>query len=475
MLKLFCLLTLLLFVSRTAAATDFYVSATGSPAGDGSKGSPWDLQTAFNHPAAVQPGATLWLRGGNYFAASKVSPAGTFSNTVFVCKLNGTSNAPIVVRQYPEERATINGGIYGGGSWYWLWGFEVTNTDPLRDVPNQFARSWGVFLVGRGCRLINLVVHDCGHPGIGFWDGVGDAGEVTGCILWGNGFYDHSFNPVDIRGGGIYGQNQLGTRYVRDNIFFKQFTQGIHLYATATYVNGFQVDGNVFFNNGAGTFNLFLGTIETPMSGNGVFNNITYFTPGQNGTGIRLGYEALNNNAVTVKSNLVVNGTVGLYIGQTQTGTVTENSIFGATDRVVQLQRTGNFPSFNFAWNNNHYITPVARPFIYSDQVGLLNLATWNANTGYDANSSFTAGSPTGVRVIVRPNPYELGRANIVVLNWSGQATAPVDISSAGLTLGDGFEIRDVQNLFGPPVLAGSYDGNPVTLPLTLTDRKSVV
>src|SRR5262249_29737293 len=58
----FCLLTLLLFVSRTASATDFFVSATGSPAGDGSKANPWDLQSAFNHPAAVRPGDTLWLR-----------------------------------------------------------------------------------------------------------------------------------------------------------------------------------------------------------------------------------------------------------------------------------------------------------------------------------------------------------------------------------------------------------------------------
>src|SRR6267142_2302825 len=94
------LLIFLLCASVPARATDFFASAAGGPAGDGSLDSPWDLQTAFNHPAGVQPGDTIWLRGGDYVSTSKVSPAGTFSNTVFVCKLNGTSNAPIVLRQY---------------------------------------------------------------------------------------------------------------------------------------------------------------------------------------------------------------------------------------------------------------------------------------------------------------------------------------------------------------------------------------
>ncbi len=471
----FCLLAQLLFTAHTATAADFFVSDAGQPSGDGSIASPWALQTAFNHPAAVQPGDTIWLRGGNYISTSKVSPAGTFSNTVFVCRLNGTSNAPIIVRQYPGERAVVNGGIYGGGSWNWLWGFEITNTDPLRDVPNQFARSWGVFLVGRGCRLINLTIHDVGHPGIGFWEGVGDGGEVYGCILWGNGFYDHSFTPTDTRGAGIYGQNQFGRRFIRDNIFFKHFTQGIHLYATDAYVNGFQVEGNLFFNNGAGTFNLFLGTVNQPMQQNAVIDNVTYFNPGVNGTGVRLGYEALNNGAITVRSNLIVNGTTGLYLGQTTAGTVTDNAIFGASDRVAQLQRTGNFPSFGFSWNSNRYITTVARPFIYADSVGLLNFGAWRTNTGYDANSSLTTGVPTGVKAVIRPNQYEPGRAHITVLNWTTQTVVNVDITAAGLSLGDAYEIRDVQNLLASPVLTGIHDGSLVPLPMNLTQTAPLV
>ena len=470
------MLTWLSFVSTTASAGEFFVSSDGSSSGDGSLGNPWDLPTAFQHPSAVKPGDTIWLRGGNYFSASGITPAGTFSNGVFVCDLIGTSNAPIVMRQYPGEHAVIHGGIYGGGAFYWLWGFEITNTDPNRDVPNQFARSWGVFLTGRGCRLINLVVHDCGHPGIGFWDGVGDGGEVSGCIVWGNGFYDHSFIPTNIRGGGIYGQNQFGTRRIRDNIFFKQFTQGIHLYATATYVNGFQVEGNVFFNNGDGTtYNLFLGTIQQPMERHIVADNVAYFSPGSRATNVRLGYEAINNLPVSITGNLIVGGDTGLFIGETQAGVVLNNSIIGARDRAAQLSRAGGLTAFNFNWNHNEYSTPSAKPFIPSEAIGLLDYPAWRTNTGFDAASSFTTGPPAGVRAVVRPNPYEPGRAHITVLNWTTQSTVNVDIAAAGLALGAGYEIHDVQNLFAPPLLTGSYDGTPVALPMNLTAATPLV
>src|SRR5213078_3276221 len=59
---------------------------------------PWNLATALSGGnGKVQPGDTVWLRGGTY--------AGQFRST-----LTGTAAAPIVVRQYPGERAIIDGG-----------------------------------------------------------------------------------------------------------------------------------------------------------------------------------------------------------------------------------------------------------------------------------------------------------------------------------------------------------------------------
>src|SRR5689334_17648608 len=95
--RLCVLLGTLLTIAASCRAADFFVSPTGSARGDGSIGNPWDLQTALNGPAAVHPGDTIWLRGGTY--------RGTFASN-----LNGTSSAPIQVRQYAGERATLDGG-----------------------------------------------------------------------------------------------------------------------------------------------------------------------------------------------------------------------------------------------------------------------------------------------------------------------------------------------------------------------------
>src|SRR3954462_10525658 len=115
-----------LFAAAAMRGADFYAAANGSASGNGSIGNPWKLQTALNQPSAVDPGDTIWLRGGTYTGR-------------FISQLNGSSAAPIVVRNYPGERATIDGN-YGGnlptleihGVYAWYWGFEITNSDPGR-------------------------------------------------------------------------------------------------------------------------------------------------------------------------------------------------------------------------------------------------------------------------------------------------------------------------------------------------------
>ena len=119
------------------------------------------LESPFAHPAAVKPGDTIWLRGGTYTGR-------------FTSQLRGEPNKPIIVRQYPGERVTIDGNdgvesptINVRGSYTWFWGFEITNsnTDPLSVPPatsRQSAARASTCSVA-GPRLINLVVHDTGQ------------------------------------------------------------------------------------------------------------------------------------------------------------------------------------------------------------------------------------------------------------------------------------------------------------------------
>src|SRR5580704_17034433 len=65
---LFILFVCLLWPGFAGAAVH-YVAPGGTSQGTGSLDRPWDLQTALSQPASVQPGDTIWVRGGTYISA----------------------------------------------------------------------------------------------------------------------------------------------------------------------------------------------------------------------------------------------------------------------------------------------------------------------------------------------------------------------------------------------------------------------
>ena len=155
----------LALLAAPLAASDYFVSPAGSGSNNGTISAPWDLQTALSQPSAVKPGDTIWLRGGTY--------PGTYSS-----QLTGTSANPILVRQYPGERAVIDGGNSNGngilvisGSYTWYWGFEVMSSDSNRvstqtgSWPTDIGRGEAIQILqttgsGVGVKFINLIVHD---------------------------------------------------------------------------------------------------------------------------------------------------------------------------------------------------------------------------------------------------------------------------------------------------------------------------
>ncbi|HKC47571.1 MAG TPA: hypothetical protein VKB63_08220, partial [Gemmatimonadales bacterium] len=81
----------------TVPRTGHYVAPQGTPAGNGSVQRPWDLQFALSGAQGrVHAGDTVWLRGGTYHGAFRTA-------------LDGGAGRWIVFRQYPGERATIDG------------------------------------------------------------------------------------------------------------------------------------------------------------------------------------------------------------------------------------------------------------------------------------------------------------------------------------------------------------------------------
>src|SRR5205085_6942672 len=136
------------------AAADWCVPRAGTPDGTGSKARPLDLKTALKGPSRIQPSDTIWLRDGIY--------PGTF-----VCSLRGQPGRPITVRQYPGERATIDGAVLQtSGGWVNYWGFELMKSSPNRvsvqatAEPSDLPYQDGFNIRAPSVKCINLVVHD---------------------------------------------------------------------------------------------------------------------------------------------------------------------------------------------------------------------------------------------------------------------------------------------------------------------------
>ena len=399
----------------------YYVAPSGSPNGDGSFENAWDLQTALSQPAGMRPGDTIWLRGGTY--------AGTF-----VGKLNGAPASPIVVRQYPGERAIIDGGnssreaiLYVSGSYTWYWGFEVMSSDPKRvsaqtgSSPTDIGRGEGIFTVqssgtGTGLKVINLIIHDTAQA-FGFWKEAVDA-EISGCLIYYNGWDA----PDRGHGHGIYTQNQTGIKTIKDNIVFANYSHGLHAYGSGSaHLNNIRVEGNTFFQNGdlsavSGARNLLIGGGSVAQNPT-VTSNYLYRLPGGPSSDFDLGYSAGCANP-RVTDNYIVGNTEFVNCSNI---TMTGNTFYGA----VEGFSPPNFPT-----------------------------------------NTYPPQRPSGTLVFVRPNQYEPGRANITVFNWSLASTVNVDLTGV-LTVGSSYEIRNAQDYFATPVVTGTYAGGTLALPMS--------
>jgi hypothetical protein len=384
----------------------FHVTVDGTPAGDGSLAAPWDLATALAQPAAVRPGDTIWLHGGVY--------RGAFSSS-----LAGSDGAPITVRTWPGDWATIDGGpsdeitLVLQGEWAIYRDFEVTNSREARGG----GRPEGMHVLGPQLKLINLLLHDLGN--CGYWTPAVDL-ELYGCLIYNNG-YDDSDRA---HGHGVYTQNLEGTKHIEDNVIFNGYSYGIHAYTEGGAIQGFEIAGNVWFMTGvaaAGTDtlkdNCLVGGLQ-PAARIVLRENMGW-APSPDERSVRLGYDYEPNEDVALTGNY--------FVGET---------------------------NFARAWNSiamtgNTFYGPLQNidPAAYPDNI-------------------YVAERPAEARVFVRPNRYETGRAHVVVYNWALADAVDVDLSGV-LTVGATFEVRNAQNWFAGPVAGGTYDGSPVALPMT--------
>jgi hypothetical protein len=444
-------------ISRSEASheREFFVSPRGRTAAAGTRADPWDLATALKQPPTVQPGDTIWLLGGKYGDGK----------TYFISQLTGRPQVPVIVRQFPGERATIDGSLIVNGAYAWYWGFEVTSsvTDRTGDHSNPAAGTLdGVEVNGPYTKFINLVVHDT-REGFGVWTPA-EGAEVYGSIVYNNGWQ----GPDRGHGHGIYTQNQNAQKHLGDNIIFNQFGVGIHAYGSAkAFVQNYLVDRNIVFNNGAlstdgRTDNILFG-VGGSLAGLRFESNYTYHTPSANIGTSRIGWSYGGaNQDVVLQNNYFIGGYISLEVRGWTSMNVSGNTFYSATFAGIYLQLPSPHKPNALTWDENTYYGP--EQFYLQGQ--RRSWDAWRAGMPIDAKSKYAPSPPAGVWSFVNPNAYEPGRGNIVIYNWDKKSSVEVDVSPI-LQAGANFEVRDAENFFSPPVLSGAYKGGTIRIPMT--------
>ncbi|MDB6022438.1 MAG: regulatory domain of in-like proprotein convertase, partial [Pedosphaera sp.] len=178
--------------------------------------------------------------------------------------------------------------------------------------------------------------------------------------------------------------------------------------------DGFDLEGNVFFFNGA---------LANSHQGNVLIG------PFQG-----------------VAQNLVI---VGNYIYDTM-GSGADFYLGNSTGAVVM----GNYFQTSASFNSNTDLTLTGNTFVSG---------TINLDQSQFPSNNYLAVAPTTNVVIVEPNKYEPGRANIIIYNWENLSSVAVNVSHV-LLMNTPFEVRNAENFYGPPVLTGIYSGAPLDL-----------
>jgi hypothetical protein len=439
------------FLLAETGAASYYVAPSGHPTGDGSIGNPWDLQTALNKP--IPPGSTILLAGGTYRGQ-------------YTASLAGTGGSRISVKPYAGARVTIDSydpANFGAGLTtlpscsfvdFWDLEFMASNVNRMNDAPTSAPPNGGNTAIndlGHDLRYINPVCHDTSEG----WEMNQDVAynnETYGLISYYNGW----FQTDRAHGHNIYMHNETGFKCAINSVLFDSYAEGLQVYTASGFATGITVDGATIFDSGMisaaqplsayppSTPSALRGTYSTTQdtvagSGNvagiAAFNNVREYFRGTREVGSNYGYANGFSDLTLTNGYFAANGareTCGLGANQVVAGHT--NTIVGNT----------------FVGRTSAYAGPNINP------------AMFPANNYLDSS---VATPPN--QTFVEPNSYVPGRANVTVYNWSNLPSVSVDISSAGLAIGQSFTVKHVMDLYGAPVLTGTYTGAPITLPMT--------
>lgn len=325
-------------------------------------------------------------------------------HSLFEVRLAGTKERPVHVRPAPGERATIDGGLrlLAPSAHLWIWDLEVTVSEPQPEKPTGPAPDF------KGLNRSEGGIHSQNHPEQGPVSCKLIHLTVHDCL---QGFsYWKTARDGEIYGCVIYDNGWPATDRGHGHAIYTQNDQG-----TKTIADCIMTGGHGYTLHAYGSSRAFVNNFH--VEGNICYAGGTFLVGGGrpstgvralnnclHGITLRLGYSAPHNEDCEVRGNVVVNG--ALDVQRFRKVVKEDNLVLGEKDR-----------------------------------------------------------RPAGAKVVLRPSKYNPRRAHLAVFNWERAATVAVD-PGAFLKAGDRYDLYDPRGLFGKPVLAGTYDGKPIAVPV---------
>jgi parallel beta-helix repeat protein len=517
---------LLIFALAThCIGANFYASTAGSGS-TCSLASPCSLRTALANQANMAPGDTLYVRGGTYTGrfistldggtvrpypgeVAKIDGYATTTLTGNINDLVTTIDVGSTVGMFPSLVLTIDtedvmiGSVVdadtvtvtrdwngttpashtAGATVYHKAAYVLTVTGTnttYRDLEvfssstfRSHQDSWtaqtggiGITVIGGDSNnIINNVIHDTEG---GIFTGSSSSNTlVYGNIAFNNGYISFDGGPG---GMGIYAENVSGYSRVYRNLFLNSFNGNGQFGGDGAAYTGGDHQYNAFANSGAPAAALtvnYLGRAEfLPLT---VTNN-HFFRPhtSAGGSTSLFGYgEAIS--ALTLSNNYFVGGAPSCVFLNIDTITGSGNNFFLNDNDFGDAQlfyTPALLPTGTF--NNNTYHKAQGLDAFGVQGVGYVNFATYKSNTGFDAASTQTAIDMPDT-VVVIPNEYEAGRANIVIYATSNPGSINVNLSTTGLVNGQAYTIRNAFDYYDTAVATGTYNSASPTISVSLS------
>lgn len=434
--------------------------------------------SVLSYPAGADTGVGV-LAEGELIAIYGI----TGNNVTQASRGGATGTSPPI----PHAAGTT---LYVKGTNLWVEGnntvyrdFEITNQIPFRDRDTscENIRGIGIQNVASGNKFINMVIHEV-ENGI-LTSNASSNTELYGNLVYNNGLHRTIDGAEEGYGHGLYLENGSGFSRIYENIVFNNFNLNTQMFGvTASYVGG-DARGGIWANSGAPLAkfyptqrhtNLLIGTDSQEIPYISIRDSHFVSPLNTSGSGIKLGYGSGAADGLVSNNYFFGGGGRMLEVIDTPNLTVSGNKFYGTNPT---LRYTLVYQNSQYSWNNNTYYGGFDR-YIYNinDPNGGENrkFDVWQTETGFDANSIETSTAMPDT-VIVRPNAYQGGRANIIVYALSGATSINVNLGTSGLTNGQTYVIRNAFNYFGPTVLTGTYNASSPTISMPLNGAATLV